>query len=121
MPVIPVSALSFAELPGRTSADPVPVSLGAHYSMRIVRILPGPRTPHRHPRSDEITYVAQGHGVAWEDGVHTPVEPGDVLLVPQGVPHATVAHAASGLVLVCFFPAANLEDNIQELAGPLHN
>jgi quercetin dioxygenase-like cupin family protein len=119
VPVIPASTLDFTELPGRSSADPVPGSLGSGYSMRVVRIPPGPRTPHLHPRSDEIVYVVEGHGMAWEDGIATPVGAGDVLVVPLGVPHATVAHAPSGLVLVCFFPAPDLRSNIVELAGPL--
>lgn len=119
MPVIPASTLDFADLPGRSSADPVPGSLGDGYSMRVVRIPPGPRTPHLHPRSDEVVYVVEGHGMAWEDGVPTPVGAGDVLVVPLGVPHATVAHAPSGLTLVCFFPASDLGSNIVELAGPL--
>ena len=45
-----------------------------------------------------------GQGVAWEGDESDGGQSGDLLVVPRGVPHATVAHGDSGLVLVCFFP-----------------
>ena len=50
--------------------------------------------------------------------VSTQVGPGDLLVVPAGLPHATVASGTSELVLVCFFPHADLAANIEELTGP---
>ena len=50
------------DLPGRRSADPVPDGHGGDYSVRIVSVPPGPRNPHRHPATDEVTYVAVGPG-----------------------------------------------------------
>ena len=85
--------------------------------MRVVRIAPGPRTPHRHPHSSEVVYVAAGAGVAWEDGRRTAVAAGDLLAIARGVPHATVA-GDGGLLLVCFFPHPDLTGNIEELTGP---
>jgi quercetin dioxygenase-like cupin family protein len=118
MPVVPAVALRFQQLPGRLSADPLPPDLPAGCSARVVRIAPGPRTPHRHPRSAEIVYVVDGSGTAWEDDVPTAVGPGDLVVVPPGVPHATVASGTSDLVLVCFFPHADLAANLEELPGP---
>ncbi len=120
MPVVPHQALSFIELPGRASANPVPSGLGVGYTVRIVRVPPGARTPHRHPRSDEVTYVAAGQGTAWEDGRPTRVGAGDIVFVPRGAAHATVADDASELVLICFFPDEDLRSNTEELDGPLH-
>lgn len=117
MPVIPAAALDYKDLPGRLSADPREGQPDADYSVRIVRIPPGPRTPHLHPRSDEVTYVAAGTGTAWEDAMPTEVGPGDLLVIPRGVPHATVA-GASGLLLVCFFPDGDLGTNLVELSEP---
>lgn len=117
MPVIQSAALEFKDLPGRLSADPLAGGADHPYSVRVVRIPPGPRTPHVHPRSDEVTYVADGNGTAWEADQPTEVGPGDLLLIPRGVPHATVAHE-SGLVLVCFFPAGDLRSNVIELGEP---
>ena len=123
MPVIRGAALEFATLPGRQSADPfaaghAPASTGgADSSVRVVRIAPGPRTPHRHPRSSEVVYVAAGAGVAWEDGRRTDVAAGDLVAIPRGVPHATVA-GDNGLLLVCFFPDPDLASNLEELPAP---
>ena len=80
---------------------------------------PGPRTPHLHPHSDEVTYVVSGSGHAWEDDVCTPIGPGDLVLVPQGAAHASVAHGEDDLVLLCFFPRPHLADNLVELDGPV--
>jgi quercetin dioxygenase-like cupin family protein len=119
MPVVPAGSLDFAQLPGRLSANPLPAGLDVGASARLVRIAPGPRTPHVHPLSAEVVYVAGGTGTAWEDDVPTPVGEGDVVVVPAGVPHATVASGTSDLVLVCFFPHADLAANIEELTGPV--
>jgi quercetin dioxygenase-like cupin family protein len=118
VPVVPTAALTFARLAGRLSADPMPPGLDLGCSLRVVRIGPGPRTPHVHPHSAELAYVAEGTGTAWEGDVPTGVAAGDLFVVPPGVPHATVA-GPSDLVLVCFFPHPDLTANIVELAGPV--
>ena len=118
MPVVLSGSLSYAALTGRLSADPLPSGTATGCSVRVVRIDPGPRTPHVHPDSVEIAYVAEGTGTAWEGDEHHPVAPGDLLVVSAGVPHATVATGDSPLVLVCFFPHPDLAANIEELAGP---
>jgi mannose-6-phosphate isomerase-like protein (cupin superfamily) len=119
VPVVRSTDLDFTQLPGRRSADPVPAGLGADYAVRVVRVPPGPRTPHLHPHSDEVTYVVSGHGHAWEGDSRTPVGPGDTLFVARGVPHATVADGEEELVLMCFFARPDLADNLVELDGPL--
>lgn len=117
MPHISTDDVTFAQLAGRLSANPFPDLLN-DTTVRVVRVPPGPRTPHRHPRSSEIVYVAQGGGTAWEDGRRTDVTAGDLLAIPPGVPHATVA-GDDGLLLVCFFPDADLASNLEELSEPL--
>lgn len=118
MPVVRASAVTYADLPGRQSADPVPTGLGEDYAVRLVRVPPGPRTPHLHPHSDEVTYVVSGAGTAWEDHVSTPVGPGDLIFVPQGATHVTVSEHDE-MVLLCFFPRGDLAGNIVELDSPL--
>lgn len=118
MPVVPAGSLDFTALPGRLSADPLPPGLAAGCSARVVRIAPGGRTPHVHPHSAEVVYVVDGTGTAWEDDVATRVGPGDLVVIPSGVPHATVAAGPGDLVLVCFFPHPDLAANIEELSGP---
>jgi quercetin dioxygenase-like cupin family protein len=117
VPVIRSAALSFTQLPGRQSADPLAGGPDVDASVRVVRIAPGSRTPHRHPHSAEVVYVVAGTGVAWEDGRRTTVAAGDVVVLPRGVPHATVADEG-GLVLVCFFPHPHLAGNTEELPAP---
>jgi quercetin dioxygenase-like cupin family protein len=117
VPVIRSSALEFTRLRGRRSADPLAPGLIDDSSVRVVRIAPGPRTPHRHPHTSEVVYVVAGAGVAWEDGRRTDVAAGDLLAIPRGVPHATVA-GHDGLLLVCFFPHPDLAGNIEELTAP---
>lgn len=118
MPVVRGGTLEFADLPGRSSADPMKGAGDTGCSVRVVRIAPGPRTAHVHPHSVEVAYVIDGVGTAWEGDVATGVGPGDLLVVPQGVSHATVATGPAVLVLVCFFPHPDLRTNIEELAGP---
>lgn len=110
--------LSFASLPGRWSADPFAgEGEPAGLSTRMVRIEPASqRSPHRHPRSAEAVYVAEGHGHAWVDGEVSAVSAGDAFLVPRGVPHATVPDDEAGLLLVCFFPDGDLASNTEELS-----
>lgn len=111
--------LDFAPLPGRWSADPFAGGgEAAGLSTRLVRIEPASRrSAHRHPRTAEAVYVAEGRGRAWVDGEVTEVVAGDTFLVPRGVPHATVPDAAAGLLLVCFFPDGDLASNTEELPG----
>lgn len=118
MSVQPGRALHFHELVGRRSADPLPADVDG-CSMRVVRIAPGPRTPHLHPHSVEVMYVAEGSGTTWERDVASPVGPGDVVVVAAGAPHATVSAGPGELVLVCFFPHPDLASNTVELEGPV--
>lgn len=116
MPITHAGELRFADLPGRSSADPFPDATG-EVSVRVVRVLPGRRTPHRHPRSAEAVYVAEGHGRVWQDGAVEAVRAGDLVLVPRGVPHATIADGGA-MLLVCFFPDPELGANLEELSEP---
>lgn len=108
-----IADASFLELPGRLSADPLAGVADSGVSVRLVRLVPGPRRPHRHPRSPEVVYVAEGSGRAWQDGEIQPVSAGDVILIPRGVPHMTVPDTA--MLLVCFFPDPDLATSTEEL------
>ncbi|MFW6033663.1 MAG: cupin domain-containing protein [bacterium] len=119
MPVYRSGDLHYAQLPGRESADPFPTGVAGECSVRVVRIPSGPRTPHRHPHSCEVVYVAAGTGRVWEGDRSSPVAPGDVALIPRGTSHATVSTSRSDLVLVCFFPHPDLARNLEELSGPV--
>ena len=118
MPVVRADWLRYAELPGRLSADPLSAAAEYGCSVRVVRIAPGPRTPHVHPHSAEVVYVVNGAGTAWEGEAASAVMAGDLIVIPRGTPHATVAVGDDDLVLVCFFPHPDLSANLEELPGP---
>jgi quercetin dioxygenase-like cupin family protein len=119
MPIFRGRDVHFADLMGRRSANPLPPGAAEPCSVRIVRVPPGPRTPHRHPHSCEVVYVAAGQGRVWEGDHANHLVAGDLVVVPPGVAHATVCTGRSELVLVCFFPHPDLSQNLEELAGPL--
>jgi quercetin dioxygenase-like cupin family protein len=105
----------FRQLPGRESADPFDGSPSGDFSMRIVRVEGGRRSPHRHPYSHEAFYVVSGKGVLWEDGNESRIEAGDCALIDPGVAHAAIPDDGTDMELVCFFPHPDLDNNIEEL------
>lgn len=106
--------LDFVDLPGRRSADPFR-DAGLDVSVRVVTIAPDVRrSPHRHPHSSEVVHVVEGRGRMWQDGTVVDLEAGDVVHVPAGTPHATLA-VGGPLQLVCFFPHPRLVQNLEEL------
>lgn len=117
MAVLPAKALHFEALVGRLSANPLPSEVDS-CAVRVVRIPPGPRTPHLHPHTVEVMYVVEGSGTTWEHDVASQVSAGDVVVVAAGTPHVTVSAGPGELVLVCFFPLADLAANTLELDGP---
>jgi quercetin dioxygenase-like cupin family protein len=122
MPVVRPDDLAYRELPGRLAADPFAAAplagVETGSTVRVVRVMPGPRIPHLHPYCEEILYILSGSGTTWEGDASTVVGPGDVVVVPTGIPHATVAHGPEDLVVVCFFPHPDLAANTEELEGP---
>ena len=110
-----VGGLEFRQLPGREAADPFPGLDDA--TLRVVRVEPGPRAPHRHPDAVEVIHVAEGSGRHWQGDDSVEVGPGDLVSVPRGMPHATVARES--LQLICFFPHADPFATTVELEGEL--
>lgn len=119
MQVVRSAELRFGQLPGRRSADPFGDGEAGEVSVRFARLSPGPRAPHRHPLSVEVIYVVEGEGTHWQDGETERVGPGDVVLVPRGVAHATIPSGDAGMLLYCVFPVSTLAGNVEELTEPL--
>ena len=109
--------LDFGDLGGRSAADPFAGADPGGVTVRVVRVPPGPRAPHVHPDSLEVTHVVEGAGRHFQHGEPTPVAAGDTILVPAGVPHATVADEP--LLLVCVFPHRDPFATTSELPGEL--
>lgn len=119
MQVVRLGELAFGQLPGRRSADPLPGAELGPVCVRFARLSPGPRAPHRHPRSVELTYVLEGEGTHWQEGETARLGPGDLVVVPVGVRHATIPDDGNEMLLYCVFPVATLEGNVEELDEPI--
>ncbi|HEU5275799.1 MAG TPA: cupin domain-containing protein [Xanthobacteraceae bacterium] len=110
------------DLPGRRSRELVSGKIGSKMSFRMVEIAPTkpgdkPRGPHLHTGFEECIYVLSGRGAMQsESGTHH-AGPGDVLLVPVGEKHMTVNTGSETLVLLCFFPVADVGAGTTEFAS----
>ncbi len=114
MTIVARAELDFVDLPGRRSANPL-ISILSEASVRVVELeRTSNRTAHVHPFSEEIVYVAAGHGEAWIDGELHPVTEGDILHIPTGAAHATIPSEGELMRLVCFFPHPHLPENIED-------
>ncbi len=116
MTVVRAVGLRFTDLPGRVAADPLD-GIPAASSVRLVRLRSSSgRRAHVHPRSEKIVYVISGTATVWVDGAHERVAAGDVVHIPPGAPHATVADPDTDVELVCFLPDPDLTSNRIETA-----
>ena len=114
MTIVGRAELEFVDLPGRRSANPL-VSTLSETSVRVVELeRTAGRTAHRHPLSEEVVFVAEGHGEAWIDGERHPVAEGDIVHIPTGAAHATIPAQGERMRLVCFFPHPHLAENIED-------
>jgi quercetin dioxygenase-like cupin family protein len=114
--IVSRSQRRFRELPGRAAANPLEAADVQGMSMRVVVVHGGaPRSPHRHPHSQEVIYVASGRGRLWQEGVLRRFQEGDCALIGRGEAHATIPDPGESMELVCFWPHPELEKNIEEM------
>ena len=88
-------------------------------TLRIAEIpvaLPGvaPRAPHHHSNFEECIYVLSGVGTTFAESGEYPLRPGDTLLMPAGEKHVTRNTGSEPLLLLCFFPVADITAGTQE-------
>jgi quercetin dioxygenase-like cupin family protein len=107
-------------LPGRKSLEIVSGEKGSRaVTLRLVEI-PVPRTgektrgPHRHDGFEECIYVVSGRGCTDAESGQYPLEAGDTILIPPGEPHMTRNTGTEPLVLLCFFPVADISKRTEE-------
>lgn len=111
-------------LPGRTSLEIVSGEKGARgVTLRIVEIpvpAPGepPRGPHHHSDTEECIYVLSGRATTYADSGEYPLEAGDTMLMPAGEKHVTRNTGSQPLVLLCFFPVADVAKATEEPPSP---
>lgn len=107
-------------LPGRTALELVSGEKGARgVTLRLVEIpvpAPGekPREPHQHSDFEECIYVLSGRGTTFADSGTYELRAGDALLVPPGEKHVTRNTGTAPLMLLCFFPVADISGGTRE-------
>jgi len=107
-------------LPGRTSLEMVSGRAGADaVTLRLVEIpvpVAGekPRGPHRHDGFEECIYVLSGQGVTHAESGEHALSAGDAILIPAGESHVTRNTGSEPLVLLCFFPVAEVAAGTSE-------
>lgn len=106
-------------LPGRKSLEIVSGEKGSQaVTLRLVEIpVPKPgealRGPHFHQGFEECIYVMSGEGCTEADSGKHPLKSGDTLLIPSGERHVTRNTGNVPLVLLCFFPVADITKRTQ--------
>ena len=107
-------------LPGRTALEIVSGEKGARaVTLRRVEI-PVPvageaaRGPHQHNDFEECIYVLSGRGMTFADSGTYELRAGDALLVPPGEKHVTRNTGNEPLMLLCFFPVADISGGTAE-------
>jgi len=107
-------------LPGRKSLEIVSGENGSlGVTLRLVEIpvpRPGetPRGPHYHKGFEECIFVMSGEGCTEADSGKFPLKAGDTILIPSGERHVTRNTGGAPLVLLCFFPVADISKRTQE-------
>ena len=101
-------------LAGRKSLEIVSGEKGAQaVTLRLVEIpVPTPgealRGPHFHNGFEECIYVLSGKGYTEADSGKYPLKAGDTILIPSGEKHVTRNTGNEPLMLLCFFPVADI-------------
>jgi quercetin dioxygenase-like cupin family protein len=101
-------------LPGRNALEILSGESGARgVTLRLVEIpvpKPGeqPRSWHQHDDFEECIFVLAGHGTTCTQNTEHPLLPGDTILVPPGEKHMTCNTGTEPLLLLCFFPVADI-------------
>lgn len=109
-------------LPGRKALEIVSGEKGARgVTLRLVEIpvpQPGeaPRSSHQHHDFEECIYVLSGRGITFADSGEYKLKTGDTLLVPPGEKHVTRNTGKEPLLLLCFFPVADIAKGTEETA-----
>ncbi len=112
-------------LPGRKAMEIVSGERGARgVTLRMVEIpvvKPGDtlRAAHQHSEFEECIYTLSGRGTTFADSGEYEMRPGDTLLMPAGEKHVTRNTGGEPLVLLCFFPVADVTGTTQEPGVPL--
>lgn len=101
-------------LSGRKSLEMVSGETGSRaVTLRLVEIpvpVSGetPRERHFHADTEECIYVLSGTGCTESESGEHPLAAGDAILIPPGERHVTRNTGIESLMLLCFFPVAQV-------------
>lgn len=115
------------DLPGRNAFDVVSGKTGARaVTFRLVEIPVShdeqkARQPHFHEDFEECIYLLSGKGISTVDGVDHPLDAGDTILIAPGERHVTRNAGDEPLMLLCFFPVADIAAGTREPGVPTDN
>jgi quercetin dioxygenase-like cupin family protein len=107
-------------LPGRASYEILSGAMGSQaVTLRRVEIpVAADGTPHRgrhrHGAFEECIYVLSGRGTAYAGDTEFAVKAGDTIHIPAGEAHITRNTGTELLVLLCFFPVADVSRGTEE-------
>jgi quercetin dioxygenase-like cupin family protein len=107
-------------LPGRKALEIVSGERGSRgVTLRLAEIPVAQagetlRAPHHHSDFEECIYVLSGQGTTFAESGEYPLQPGDTLLMPSGEKHVTRNTGNEPLLLLCFFPVADITAGTQE-------
>ena len=111
-------------LSGRSALEVVSGEMGAT-SMTFRRVeIPvtdsgaSPRNPHVHRDFEECIHIVSGTGVTCTETGDFEVGPGDTMIIPAGELHVTRNTGDEPLVLLCFFPVADIAPGTREGTFP---
>lgn len=118
--VLKRSEANTLELVGRKSREIVSGAQGSRsVTLRLVeipvaRLGDAPRGTHFHDGFEECIFVLSGQGITHTEGAEHPLEAGDTILIPSGEKHVTRNTGKQPLVLLCFFPVADVSARSHE-------
>jgi mannose-6-phosphate isomerase-like protein (cupin superfamily) len=107
-------------LPGRRAMEIVSGERGARgvtlrlVEIPVVKLGDALRAAHQHSKFEECIYTLSGQGTTFADSGEYEMRPGDTLLMPPGEKHVTRNTGSEPLVLLCFFPVADISAATQE-------
>ena len=112
-------------LPGRISSEIVSGAHGGSLSctLRIVEVpVSKPGTPgrvrHCHDPHEECIYVLSGRGSTQSGSARHELAAGDTILIPPGEMHVTTNTGAEPLMLLCYFPVAEITMRLEGETRP---
>ena len=80
---------------------------------------PGRHSGLHSDNAEEVIYVADGEGEVFVSGKQVKLEPGEFVVVPQGVEHDVYAYGGTELRLLSFFPAGVVQSTFQDPVMPM--